>query len=104
MAGAAFSLLLPGMLHTGLPAYCAIPSELSVSSYLIAHMIALALFLSVMRFLLSQVCASPFPRRLAGRPGRIEFVVYGLLFRLQLLSTPPCDDAVTFDYRPDEQA
>ena len=31
--------------------------------------------------------------------GRIEFVSYGLIVRLQLLPTPPRGDAVTYDYR-----
>ena len=44
--------------------------------------------------------ASPFVRRLACSSSRIEFVSYGLLFHLQLLSTPHYCDAVTFGYRP----
>ena len=49
--------------------------------------------------------ASPFPSRLATTVGRNEFIVvtcYGLIVHLQLLSTPPRGDAVTFGYRVPE--
>ena len=42
--------------------------------------------------------ASQYPSVLAATSRRIEFVSYGLVFHLQLLSTPPRGDAVTFDY------
>jgi hypothetical protein len=42
--------------------------------------------------------ASPFTRRLATATGRIEFVTYGPVVHLRMLSTPPRGDAVTFGY------
>ena len=42
---------------------------------------------------------SPFPSRLVTATGRIEFVSYGPVVHLRLLSTPSCDDAVTFGYK-----
>jgi hypothetical protein len=47
-----------------------------------------------------RIMASPLASRLACSLSRIEFVSYGLLFHLQLLSTPHYCDAVTFGYRP----
>jgi len=49
--------------------------------------------------------ASPVSSRLATTVGRSEFIVgtsYGLIVHLQLLSTPPRGDAVTFGYRVPE--
>ena len=49
--------------------------------------------------------ASPVPSRLATTVGRIEFHLrYGLIVHLQLLSTPPRGDAVTFGYRVPEHS
>ena len=48
------------------------------------------------------VRASPQEGRLARQTDRIEFTQsYGLVVLLQLLPTPPHDDAVTFRYRPE---
>jgi len=57
--------------------------------------------LSVMGLLFAQVWASPFPSRLAGQDGRIEFAFASDdSVRLPLLPTPPRGDAVTVSYRP----
>jgi len=48
----------------------------------------------------SVLWASPVEGRLATTEGRIEFTkCYGLAVHLQLLSTPPHGDAVTFSYQ-----
>src|SRR5439155_13692631 len=44
---------------------------------------------------------SPSSSRLIEMVGRIEFVAYGLMTHLWLLSTPPRSDAVTIGYRPE---
>lgn len=74
-----------------------------VSTHLAAPAVALAHNPSARRAsdACASVWASPFASRLASRPGRIEFVSYGLLVHLPLLSTSPRGDAVTFSYRPE---
>ena len=52
----------------------------------------------VREFTRHAVEGSPLPSRLPDRLGRIEFVSYGLVFHLRLLSTPSHEDAVTFSY------
>jgi hypothetical protein len=47
------------------------------------------------------VRASPLGCRLAGNVSRIEFVACGLVIHLQLLSTLPRGNAVTFGYGPE---
>jgi hypothetical protein len=39
--------------------------------------------------------------RLTATPGQIAFDIYGPMVHLQLLSTPPRGDAVTFGFRPE---
>ena len=77
----------------GLPAYCATPSDRSVSNHVDRFDIACH-HASVS----NDFQTSPRMSRLVAAPRRIEFVFYGPTFRLQLLSTLPRASAVTFDF------
>ena len=91
----------------GLSGYRAVPSDHSFPKHLVLPPSSRSDFNSgAYRHLLAKAfpCgtnrrwASPRIRRLATTPGRNGFVSYGLVVRIRLLSTPPCDDAVTFHY------
>ena len=69
--------------RAGLSTSCVPPSRLSVSNHLAAPTIALAPSISVLGFPLARVWASPVPRGLASRRGRIEFVI------LRIARSPP---------------
>jgi hypothetical protein len=69
--------------HAGLSPSCVLPSRLSVSNHLVAPIIAFAPSISVAGFPFARVWASPVPRGLASRRGRIEFVI------LRIARSPP---------------
>ena len=71
----------------------------SVSNHLGTHRLRLYATPTESISALRRTEASPLLRRLAESTGRIEFLAYGLVIRLTLLSTPPHGDAVGLGYR-----